>query len=70
MALGLVSQGLGVTILPFSYSNSALPNVRFIALPYQVNLYVTWRKNDNSPVLKNILQHVSEIAEKYISEVN
>ncbi len=68
MVLGLVSKGLGVSILPYSYSFSQLPNVRFITLPYHVNLYVTWRKNDNSPVLKNILQQVSEAARKYISE--
>ncbi|MBX0333376.1 LysR family transcriptional regulator [Pontibacter sp. HSC-14F20] len=65
MILGLVSKGLGVTILPYSYSFSALPNVRFITLPYQTNLYVTWRKYDNSPVLKNILKLVSETAVRY-----
>lgn len=70
MSLGLVSKGLGVTILPYSYSFSALPNVRFIPLPYKMNLYVTWRKNDNSPVLRNILQQVSETATKYIAEGN
>ena len=65
MILGLVSKGLGVTILPYSYSFSALPNVRFISLPYSTNLYVTWRKNDNSPVLKNILKLVTTTANKY-----
>ena len=70
MGLGLVSKGLGVTILPYSYSFSALPNVRFITLPYKMNLYVTWRKNDNSPVLKNILQQVLKISSRYIREMN
>jgi DNA-binding transcriptional LysR family regulator len=70
MGLGLVSKGLGVTILPYSYSFSALPNVRFITLPYKMNLYVTWRKNDNSPVLRKILQQVSDVAGKYIAEGN
>jgi DNA-binding transcriptional LysR family regulator len=70
MVLGLVSKGLGVSILPYSYSFSQLPNVRFITLPYHVNLYVTWRKNDNSPVLKNILQQVKEAAGRYILEGN
>lgn len=70
MVLGLVSKGLGVSILPYSYSFSALPNVRFITLPYKINLYVTWRKTDNSPVLRNILQQVSEAATKYIGEGN
>ena len=68
MGLGLVSRGLGVTILPFSYSYSDLPKVRFMALPYKMNLYVAWRKNDESPVLKNILKLVSETAQKYLRE--
>ncbi|WP_237151103.1 LysR family transcriptional regulator [Pontibacter actiniarum] len=66
MSLGLVSKGLGVTILPYSYSFSALPNVRFIPLHYSMNLFVVWRKNDNSPVLKNILHQVLEVANKYL----
>ncbi|PVY42884.1 LysR family transcriptional regulator [Pontibacter virosus] len=68
MVLGLVSKGLGVTILPYSYSFSALPNVRFITLPYRTNLYVTWRRSDNSPVLKNILKLVTEVANHYTIE--
>lgn len=67
MVLGLVSKGLGVTILPYSYSFSDLPAVRFIRLPYKTNLYVTWRRNDNSPVLKNILKLVSESAKNYMN---
>ncbi|PRY08974.1 LysR family transcriptional regulator [Pontibacter ummariensis] len=70
MVLGLVSKGLGVTILPFSYSYSELPNVRFIMLPYQMNLYVTWRKNDNSSVLRNMLQQAKEAANEYTSQID
>ncbi|GHA62394.1 LysR family transcriptional regulator [Pontibacter akesuensis] len=65
MVLGLVSKGLGISILPFSYSFSALPNVRFITLPYNVNLYVTWRRDDKSPVLRNVLQQVQDTAVRY-----
>lgn len=68
MVLGLVSKGLGVTILPYSYSFGNLPNVRFIPLPYSTNLYVTWRRSDNSPVLKNILKLVSETAVRYAAK--
>lgn len=68
MVLGLVSKGLGISILPFSYSFSALPNVRFITLPYKVNLFVTWRREDKSPDLRNILQQVQDTALKYITE--
>jgi len=68
MILGLVSKELGVSILPHSYSFSAPPNVRFIPLPYKVNLYVTWRRDDKSPVLRNILQQVQDTALKYITD--
>lgn len=47
-----------------------MPNVRFIALPYKMSLYVTWRKNDNCPVLKVILQQVSKAVSKYVTEGN
>ncbi|MCC9166535.1 LysR family transcriptional regulator [Pontibacter harenae] len=70
MVLGLVSKELGVSILPYSYSLSALPNVRFITLPYEVSLYVTWRRGDKSPVLRNILQQVQDTASDFMSESN
>ncbi|WP_347158725.1 LysR family transcriptional regulator [Pontibacter chitinilyticus] len=70
MILGLVSRGLGVSILPYSYAFSALPNVRFIPLPYTVNLYATWRRDDKSPVLRNILQQVQETAMKFLLDSN
>lgn len=66
MGLGLVSKGLGITILPYSYSFSALPNIRFIPLPYKMNLYITWRKNDTSTMLQNLLDLVSTTAKAYL----
>lgn len=65
MILSLVSRGLGISILPSSYSFSASPGVRFIKLPHQVNLYVLWRREDTSPVLKNVLAQVQEVAQKF-----
>nr|WP_255651114.1 LysR family transcriptional regulator [Cesiribacter sp. SM1] len=65
MILGLVAKGLGVSILPNSYCYSAQPGVRFINLPYKANLYVTWRKDDVSPVLRNVLKQVQHLAEKF-----
>jgi DNA-binding transcriptional LysR family regulator len=60
--LSLVAQGLGVSILPSSYSFSAPKNVRFINLPHTTNLYVTWRKENKSPVLNNVLKHAEQVA--------
>ncbi|GAB3163349.1 LysR family transcriptional regulator [Telluribacter humicola] len=63
--LSLVARGLGVSILPSSYSFSAPPNVRFINLPFQVDLHVIWRKEDNRPVLHNILKEIQQLANKF-----
>nr|WP_242693197.1 LysR family transcriptional regulator [Sabulibacter ruber] len=65
MILSLVARGLGVSVLPSSYAFGAPPDVRFIHLPQKVNLYVTWRKDDASPVLRNVLELVQAIAQEY-----
>lgn len=70
MILGLVARGLGVSILPSSYSYRALPDVRFINLPHKVNLYAIWRKEDPSAILKNVLQQVQQVAEKFKTDQN
>ncbi|KAA3436841.1 LysR family transcriptional regulator [Rufibacter hautae] len=68
MILSLVARGLGVTVLPSSYSFGAPPDVRFIHLPHKANLYVTWRREDTSPVLTNVLRQVQETAQKFNTE--
>ncbi|QHL89501.1 LysR family transcriptional regulator [Nibribacter ruber] len=65
MILGLVARGLGISVMPSSYAIGAPPNVRFIHLPQHVNLYMTWRKDDNSPVLKNVLELVHLVAKDF-----
>ncbi|KEO73747.1 LysR family transcriptional regulator [Anditalea andensis] len=65
MILSLVSKGLGISILPHSYAINNLQGVRFIRLPTLVSLYVTWRKDDPSAVLKNILRQVEQISFNY-----
>lgn len=63
--LGLVAKGLGISILPGSYAYSAPPDVRFIPLPHSTNLYVTWRKDDSSRLLHNVLLQVQEQAKSF-----
>ena len=65
MILNLVARGVGISILPSSYAVSAHPDVRFIRLPYTVNLYATWRKDDTSPVLHNVLKQVQQVAARF-----
>jgi DNA-binding transcriptional LysR family regulator len=63
--LSQVARGLGVSIMPSSYASSAPPGVRFISLPQKTNLYAAWRKDDNNPVLKNVLAIVRSIATEF-----
>ena len=65
MILGLVSKGLGVSIMPSSYAISAPPGVRFINLPQKTKLYAVWRKGDNNAVLKNVLAIVEATAKNF-----
>ncbi|RYY85222.1 MAG: LysR family transcriptional regulator [Chitinophagaceae bacterium] len=65
MILSLVTRGLGVSLMPSSYASSAAPGVRFINLPQKTNLHAAWRKGDASPVLKNVLGIVEQIAKDF-----
>lgn len=56
--LGLVSKGLGISLMPFSYSYHATTGVKFIKIDATTNLYAIWRENDENPVLKNFLKIV------------
>jgi DNA-binding transcriptional LysR family regulator len=64
--ISLVARGLGVSILPISYSKNAPNNVRFIPIPYSSYLYVQWRKDDNSPILR----HFVDVIEKNQNTMN
>jgi DNA-binding transcriptional LysR family regulator len=53
--LSLVQRGLGISIMPFSYSFANHPGVRFIQIPFEVPLYLHWRKEEDNTVVKNVL---------------
>lgn len=53
--LSLVAKKLGISIMPFSYSQAKPPGVRFIKLPFEVPLYLHWRKDEENAVIKNVL---------------
>ncbi|MDJ1466747.1 LysR family transcriptional regulator [Xanthocytophaga flava] len=54
--LSLVAKGLGIAILPFSFAQQAPPNIRFIKIPFEIPLYLYWRKNEDNPLITNILK--------------
>ncbi len=53
--LGLVAKGLGVSLMPFSYSHYLTEEVRFIKIPATSCLYATWRNDDKNSVIQNFL---------------
>ena len=60
--LGLVAKGLGVSLMPFSYSHYSTEGVRFIKTPATSSLYALWGLNDKNAVLENFLKVVFEFA--------
>ena len=57
--LNLVEHNLGISILPYSYHLGASSRIRFIELkdiPIQTELTMIWRKDNNNPMLKNLLR--------------
>lgn len=57
--LSLVARGLGISILPLSYSYHAPLGVRFIKLDHHSTLHMLWRKENNSPTIQNLLNTVN-----------
>lgn len=60
--LGLVSKGLGMAILPTSFAQNGMPDIRVIELPFSTDLYISWRTDDNGPSLKNVLNIISDLS--------
>lgn len=59
--ISLITKKFGISIMPGSYAYQGYQGIRFIPLPFETNLYVNWRTDDNSPILKNILKMVSDL---------
>jgi DNA-binding transcriptional LysR family regulator len=62
--LGLVAKGLGISIMPYSYSHYLTEEVRFIKIPATSSLYAIWRAKDGNPVLENFLSVIDTIADR------
>jgi DNA-binding transcriptional LysR family regulator len=60
--LGLVAKGLGISVMPFSYSHYLTEEVRFIKISATSSLYAVWRSDDKNPVLNNFLQVIEEFS--------
>lgn len=59
--LGLVSKGLGIAILPLGFAKQGVANIRFIELPFSTDLFVSWRTDEKSQAIQNVLQMLEDL---------
>lgn len=57
--LGLVSKGLGIAILPIDFAKNGISGSRAIELPYCTDLFASWRADEKSAAIQNVLQIVT-----------
>lgn len=56
--LGLVAKGLGVSVMPISYSFYLSEEVKFVEIPFPSSLYATRRINEKSAAMTNFMNVV------------
>jgi DNA-binding transcriptional LysR family regulator len=61
MILNLVSRGLGISILPFSFKFNKAQNVRFVKLDEKIDLYINWRKNEPNKTIKKVIEYAETV---------
>ena len=62
--IGLVAAGVGCSMVPASFQNIQIRQVRYIPLlelTPQTTMQMVWRKDDTSPILKNFLNLVEKL---------
>lgn len=58
----LVEKNLGISILPLSYRTGSSLKLRFIPLQTQTTLYLVWRTDNHSPIVRNFIALCDEAA--------
>ncbi|ADV49856.1 LysR family transcriptional regulator [Cellulophaga sp. E16_2] len=61
MILNLVSKGLGISILPYSFKFAKHKKVRFIELNEEIDLFISWRKNEQNKTIKKVVTFAKAI---------
>lgn len=70
LILNLVANGLGISILPYSFQFGNHSGVRFIKLSEEVDLFINWRKKDENDVIENVIAHSVELGERISERIN
>lgn len=60
MILNLISKGLGISILPYSFISAKVENVEFIELDEKIDLYINWRKNELNKVIEKVVTYAKD----------
>jgi len=60
----LVEKNLGISILPLSYRMGSSLKVRFIPIQTQTTLYLVWRTDNQSPIVRNFIALCDEAAQQ------
>ena len=63
--LGLVAGGLGISLLPISYSDYAPRGLKFIKIPPTTSLFALWRADDENAIVKNFLTIIQKFSENF-----
>lgn len=70
MILHLVGQGLGISILPVSFKFAGNDQVRFIELDKEIDLFVSWRKNELNRVVKKVVELAGQLGRDYKNQMD
>ncbi|MBB5639007.1 DNA-binding transcriptional LysR family regulator [Pedobacter cryoconitis] len=57
--VSLVATGIGISIVPISVSFSSVVGVKFIEIPFTIPLYLYWRKNEDNPLIRNVISLIT-----------
>jgi DNA-binding transcriptional LysR family regulator len=57
--LGMVAKGLGISVMPMSYSHHLKHEVHFIKIPPTSDLLAIWRHGDSNPALQVFLKVIA-----------
>jgi DNA-binding transcriptional LysR family regulator len=65
--LQLIARGLGVSVMPNSYSKSRVEGVRFITLPHELDMFLLFRAGEQNAIVKNTIEIIKYITRSEVT---